>query len=61
MEVITMDSKVYKDLVGKIQRIADFVAKAEVAPKEENEVWLDSNQGGGCLNISTRTCNGCME
>lgn len=35
MEVITMDSKVYKDLVGKIQRIADFVAKAQVMPKEE--------------------------
>ena len=43
MEVITMDSKVYKDLVGKIQRIADFVAKAQVMPKEENEVWLDTN------------------
>lgn len=54
MEVITMDSKVYKDLVGKIQRIADFVAKAQVMPKEENEVWLDSNQVR-MLNISTRT------
>ena len=50
MEVITMDSKVYKDLVGKIQRIADFVAKAQVMPKEENEVWL-----ADALNISTRT------
>ena len=55
MEVITMDSKVYKDLVGKIQRIADFVAKAQVMPKEENEVWLDSNQVADALNISTRT------
>ena len=55
MEVITMDSKVYKDLVGKIQRIADFVAKAQVMPKEENDVWLDSNQVADALNISTRT------
>ncbi len=36
--------QMYKDLVGKIQRIADFVAKAQVMPKEENEVWLNSNQ-----------------
>ena len=34
MEVITMDSKVYKDLVGKIQRIDYFVEKAQVMHKE---------------------------
>lgn len=55
MEVITMDCKAYKDLVGKIQRIADYVAKAQLAPKEEDEVWLDSNQVADALNISTRT------
>ena len=55
MEVITMDSKVYKDLVGKIQRIADFVAKAQVMPKEENEVWLDSQEVCLLLGFSKRT------
>lgn len=55
MEVITMDCKVYKDLVGKIQRIADFVTKAQMVPEEKEEVWLDSNQVADALNISTRT------
>lgn len=55
MEVITMDSKVYKDLVSKIQRIADYVAKAQLTPQEKEEVWLDSNQLADALNISTRT------
>ena len=45
MEVITFESEAYKALVGKIEKIAGYVAEA----------WLDSNQLAEALGISTRT------
>ena len=56
MEVITLDSKAYKDLVRKIERIADFIAKVDTKPSEDkSEVWLDSMEVSRILGISTRT------
>ena len=56
MEVITLDSKAYKDLVKKIERIADFIATAEAIPSnEKTDVWLDSIEVSRILGISTRT------
>lgn len=56
MELITFESKAYKELVRKIEKIADFVFQKEsvsmVAPPE---VWLDSLELAQILNISTRT------
>lgn len=56
MEVITIDSKAYKDLIEKIDRIAKYVAKKE-GDKEcpDHEVWLDSFQVANLLQISTKT------
>ncbi|GHU63018.1 transcriptional regulator [Bacteroidia bacterium] len=55
MEVITFDSKAYKDLITKIERIADFVLKKETAPDKEEEIWLDSFEVADLLRISTKT------
>ena len=49
MEVITFESEAYKALVGKIEKIAGYVAE------EKKETWLDSNQLAEALGISTRT------
>ncbi len=44
MEIITLDHQVYKDLVEKISRISDYVFKKEVAPLQEPEIWLTSEE-----------------
>ena len=51
MEVITFESEAYKALVGKIEKIAEYVAAAQL-PSEEKK---DSNQLAEALGISTRT------
>jgi hypothetical protein len=55
MEVITFDSKVYKDLICKIERIADYVLKKEIIPEKEEEIWMDSFEVADLLHISTKT------
>jgi hypothetical protein len=56
MEIIAMDSKAYRDLVEKIERIADYVANhggKNDAP--DKEIWLDSHEVANLLRISTKT------
>lgn len=55
MEVITFESEAYKALVGKIEKIAGYVAEAQLPSEEKKEAWLDSNQLAEALGISTRT------
>ena len=56
MELITFESKTYKELVSKIDRIAGYIAKCETSvSNEEKEIWLDSNELAELLKISTRT------
>ena len=57
MEVITMESRVYKDLIDKIDKISAFVVKCEVGikPQSNEEIWLDSQEVANLLRISTRT------
>ena len=56
MEVITMDSKAYQDLVDKINKIADYViSKNENSKVPEQEIWLDSQEVANLLRISTKT------
>ena len=55
MEVITFESEAYKALVGKIEKIARYVAEAQLPSEEKKEAWLDSNQLAEALGISTRT------
>ena len=56
MEVITVESKVYKELMAKINTIAQFVADYQsvntINPEEE---WIDSFEVCTFLNISQRT------
>lgn len=56
MEVITIDSKAYKELIEKINSIARFVATQE-QPNTENpdEMWVDAYEVRTFLNISERT------
>jgi len=56
MELITFESKTFKELVGKIDKIAGYIAKCETSSSiEEKEIWLDSNELAELLKISTRT------
>ncbi|MBX9049590.1 helix-turn-helix domain-containing protein [Bacteroides thetaiotaomicron] len=56
MEVITIESKVFKELSEKIERIAEFVFRQENNPQNtDNNIWLDSDQLSDMLGISTRT------
>lgn len=56
MELITFESKAYRELVHKIEKIADFVFQKESIPGTElPEVWLDSLELSQVLNVSTRT------
>ena len=56
MEVITIDSQAYKELVSKIDTIAKFVVnhqKDETA--NPDEMWVDSYEVCSFLKISERT------
>jgi len=56
MEVITIDSKAYRDLVDKIERIAEYVIKKD--DNKENvgrEIWLDTYEVANLLKVSTKT------
>lgn len=55
MEVITIESEAFKTLLGKIEKIAEFVSEARLPGEEKKEAWLDSNQLADALGISTRT------
>lgn len=55
MELITFESKAYQELLRKIERIAEFVVKADVPPTEKQDVWFDSMEVARLLGISTKT------
>lgn len=57
MEVITIDSKAYRELMNKIDQIADFVVNHNRGDNEviDKEVWLDSQEVANLLRISTKT------
>ena len=56
MEVITMDSQVYKDLTAKIDRIANFVTTVQnKTEKQPEDSWVDSYEVCTFLKISTKT------
>ena len=55
MDVITMEATAYKELIRKIEKIADYVFKKESKPNEEEEIWLDTQEVANLLRISTKT------
>ena len=56
MEIITMESSAYKELVDKIDKIAGYVRESERAKKKDApEVWLSKEEVMTLLGISRRT------
>lgn len=52
MEVITIESKAYKEMVSKIDNIARYVKEHS---ENEHEGWVDNHDVCNFLNISMRT------
>ena len=55
MEVITIESKAYQDLIKRIDSIANYVTSKNSNSELASEVWLDSNEVADLLKISIRT------
>ena len=54
MEIITFESKAYKDLDNKITAIADYIFNHTEA-ENEDEIWVDSYEVCTFLKISEKT------
>lgn len=52
MEVITMQTEAYQNLIGKIEEINTRLTQKEKQPKEQ---WLDNKEFMDLLKISKRT------
>jgi hypothetical protein len=56
MEVITIESQAYRDLIAKINTIAKFVAALQSKNEDEPEdIWVDSYEVCTFLKISSKT------
>lgn len=56
MDVITIESKAFKELESKITAIADYVLnKQESEDINEDEIWVDSYEVCTFLKISSKT------
>lgn len=56
MEIITMESSAYKELVEKIDKIAGYVRDSEREKKQPDaDVWLCNEEVMSLLGISRRT------
>lgn len=58
MEIITMESSAYKELLDKIEKIAGYVRESErerTRKKDAADVWLDNREVMALLCISRRT------
>ncbi len=55
MEIITFESKAYKELDNKITAIADYIFNhAEMAKQSEEDMWVDSYEVCTFLKISEK-------
>jgi len=56
MEIITFESKAYKELDNKITAIADYIFNhLDSGKPDEDEIWVDSYEVCTFLKISDRT------
>ena len=56
MEIITFESKAYKELDNKITAIADYIFNhVETAKQSEEDMWVDSYEVCTLLKISEKT------
>jgi len=55
MEVVTIESQAYRELVSKINTIAKFVSELQPDTPGPNDEWVDSYEVCNFLKISART------
>lgn len=55
MEVITLESQAFKDLMDKVNTIAKFVVNYQPKELNEEETWVDGYEVCTFLKISERT------
>ncbi|GHV58515.1 hypothetical protein FACS1894182_11140 [Bacteroidia bacterium] len=55
MDVITIESQAYRELVSKINSIAKFVITIQTEEKNPDNEWVDSYEVCTFLKISERT------
>lgn len=56
MEVITIDSKAFKELIEKLDALSDYVCSMKKPPEvNDDESWVDSHEICDFLKISERT------
>jgi len=55
MEVITIESKAFKDLMDKVNTIAKFVVNYQPEEIKDEETWVDGYEVCTFLKISERT------
>lgn len=56
MEVITIETRAFKELEAKIDAIADFVANSQTTDNiNEDDIWVDSYEVCTFLKISEKT------
>lgn len=55
MEVITIESKAFKELMDKVNTIAKFVVNYQPEETSDEETWVDSYEVCTFLRISERT------
>lgn len=55
MDVITIESQAYKELMSKINSIAKFVVSSQTEEKNPDDEWVDSYDVCTFLKISERT------
>lgn len=55
MEVITMESEVFKEIKSKIDAISDYVLQQDKGNELSDDTWLDNYEVCTYLQISTRT------
>jgi hypothetical protein len=55
MDVITIESQAYKELVAKINSIAKFVVTSQPEEKTPDDDWVDSYEVCTFLKVSERT------
>lgn len=55
MEVITIESKAFKQLMEKLDALSDYVSSLKHPTKDEDESWVDSHEICEFLKVSERT------
>jgi hypothetical protein len=52
MEVVTLESKAFKEIMGKLEEISSYVKRHSTI---DTEAWVDNNDVCLYLHVSTRT------